>query len=312
MSVTYKGNTALHPRVILAIAVKRAQGALLVTEFIPERPVSNRVFEYREYAQTDREIGSLAPEVEENSTTPLDKLGYEVRVKRCKEVRLGTMLSEQSQKFLFRDVVKDHVTYTTDRIALKQESDGWAEMFEQASVTGLLKRSGTPTTKWDDTTPKILDDLADVKKDLRDQAHVIPDSLVVGSDGENMLLKSIETKQWQYSGPFTQTPIIEGSIGRIRGLDIWVTDAVKLKDNDDETQGLIPIVQDRALVTRRGPDLGFTAIAEPFTSRRIPIPNRRGIMLQMFKTYLPVIIRPRRVYILTNISTARDTDTVLT
>ncbi|MHA1368142.1 MAG: hypothetical protein ACTSRA_00315 [Promethearchaeota archaeon] len=311
MSVTHLANTALHPRVILAIAVKRAQGAMISTDFLPERPVNNKVFEYREYGQTDREIGTLAPEVNEGDTTPLDKLGYEMRVKRAKEIRLGTLITEQAQKFLFRDVVKDHVTYITDRIALKQESMAFDELFEVSSVTGALKTTKDLTTSWDETDAEILNDLADAKKRFRDIAHVIPDSLVVGSDGENALLKSVEMKLWRYSGPFTQTPIIEGTIGRLRGLDVWVTDAVKLKDNTDPTAGLIPIVQDRVLVTRRGPDLGFTAIAEPFNSRRIPKPGRRSIMLQMFKTFLPVIIRPRRIYIINNISSSLSTDTAL-
>jgi len=302
MSLTWKATTALHPRVILAIAIKRAIGALISTNFLPERPVSNKVFEYREYGQTDREVGTLAPEVEEDGTTPLDKMGYEVRVKRCKEIRLGTMISEQAQKFLFRDVIKDHVTYITDRIALKQESMAFDELFETTSATGLLKGSATLTNQWTSANQTILNDLASAKKWFRDHSHTTATDLIVGSDGEEALLKAVDLKQWSYAGPFSQTPIIEGTIGRLRGYDIWVTDAVKLVDNDDASQGLMPIVQGRALLTRRGPDLGFTAVAEPFTSRRIPIPNRRGVMLQMFKTWLPVVVRPRRIYILNNLT----------
>lgn len=304
MSVTWRATMALHPRVILAIAIKRAQGLMISTEILPERPVTNRVFEYREYGQTDREIGGMAPKVEEGDTTPLDKLTYEVRVKRCDEVREGTLISEQAQKFLFRDVVRDHVTYITDRIALRQESMAFDEITERTSTTGQLKGATTlaSTYEWDGANGSVLDNFANAKKFLRDQGHVIPTDVILGTDGENKILKATELRNWSYAGPFGQKPITEGSIGRVFGLDVWVTDSVKLSNENDPTSGLIPILQDKAIVLRRGPDLGMTAVAEPFTSRRIPIPNRRGVMLQMFKTFLPVVQRPRRIYIINNIS----------
>jgi len=310
MSVTYKANTALHPKVILAIAVKRAQGQMIGTKFLPERPVSHPVFEYREFGQQDREIGAMSPYVEEGETTPLDQTSYEVKTGRCKEVREGTLLTEQSQKFLFRDTLRDHVVRISDKIAVRQENTIFTEL-TNTSLSGINTRLIAGGSEWDLANGAPLNDMADSKKQIRDSGHVLPDTLIIGTDGENVLLKHTRLLYWTNAGPINQRIMREGAIGHVRGYDIFVSDVVKLLDNKNPNSKLIPILQDKAIVLKRGRDLGFTAVAEPFTARRIPIPDRRAIMIQLFKTFTAKIIRPRWIEIIQNIHSTLTPNTVL-
>jgi hypothetical protein len=291
--VTYAGNLGpLHPKVIESIFLIKEQGELIITQFLPERTVSHIEFTYRYYGAK----GGMSPIVSENSATPLASVGYEEKVAKCKEIREGDIISERALKFMagIRDVVKDTVEYITQRMMLRKEYMGFQAMLVDYTADGQPTPI-TPTNTWDSANETILADLADAITGIKNAGHLQADSLLIGSQEENSIAKADTLVQWNLAGQFGQQQIADFAVGRLKGLDIYVTDAV-YSNQEDKPEGhgetLTPLLAGKALCFKRGMDLGFIAVAEPFTSRQFPVEDRRGIQLQMWQTIQPVVTRP--------------------
>jgi len=293
--ISYMAHPALHPKTLLGIALKREQGQMIMNQILPERTVPHKEFTYHEYG----DIGGLAHEVNEGDPTPLRSIPYKEITVRCVELREGALITEQSQKWLNRDVIRDEMEDLTDVIALKQEAMCFETILDETSYDSTqvitLDASGT----WGDAANRPQDSMADAKAVVMNTGHVKPDTMIISSTDEPLLYKSIPLTQWSFAGPFSQQPIIEGSIGRVMGLDIFVSDAFKITGQTDST--LEPMLDNTAIILKRGNNLGFTGVAEPFTVRRFPVPDRRALQVQVFKTIRPVITRRTHIALLKNI-----------
>jgi hypothetical protein len=292
---TYLGHPALHPKTLLGIALKREQGEMIMDKILPERSVPNKEFVYREYG----DIGGLAHEVGEGAPTPLRGINYKEVLTRCVELREGTLVTEQSQQWLDRDIVKDAVEDLTDVISLKQESMAFETLLDETKYDSTQVLTLNASETWGDPANRPQDALSKAKAAIRKIGHIKPDTLIINSDDEGLLERSLPLNVWSNIGPYSQQLIEKGAIiGKIAGLDIFSTDAVRWTSADDDT--LLPMLSNSAIVLKRGSDLGFTAIAEPFTVRRFPVPDRRALEIQTFKTIRPVITRRTHVCIIKN------------
>jgi len=289
---TYAGHPALHPKVLLGIALKREQGLMIMNNILPERTVPNKEFVYREYG----DIGGLAREVAEGDPTPLRGITYKEIVTRCVELREGTLVTEQSQKWLDRDIIRDAVEDLTDVIAMKQESMAFETLLDESKYDTEQIIELDADSTWSDNSNRPQDSISRAKAVIRKFGHVRPDTLIINSDDEGLLERSLTMNEWNQAGPYSQQWLADGAIGRIAGLDIFSTDALRWTDEEDDS--LVPLLENTAIVLKRGPALGFTAVAEPFTMRRFPVPDRRALEIQAFKTIRPVVTRRTHVSIL--------------
>ena len=279
---------------------------MVATQFLPERPVPQMEFTYRYYGA----VGGMSPFVAENSPTPLASVGYEEKVAKCKEVREGDMISERALKFTagLRDVVKDTVEFITERMMLRKESWVFDKLLADMTADGQ-PASVNAAAKWDagSGAELILGDMADAITRIKNAGHIKADTMLIGSDGENAIAKADTLVTWNLAGQFGQQQIAEFAVGKLKSLDIYVTDAVVTEDADqpleNENVSLIPLIADKALVFKRGADLGFIGVAESFQSRQFPVEDRRGIELQMWQSYIPVITRPTHITQITDLMT---------
>lgn len=294
---SYMGHPALHPKVMLGLALKREQGARITDQILPERSVPNIEFVYREFG----DVGGLAHEVAEGAPTPLRGLNYHEVVTKCVELREGTLVTEQSQKWLDRDIIKDAVNDLTDVISMKQESMAFEALLDTTKLDTTQVITLNANTYWADVANRPQDSISNAKAIIRKVGHVVPNTLIINSDDEGLLEKSLPMNVWAQAGPYSQQFLAKGSIGKIAGLDIFSTDAVRWTSEDDDT--LVPLLENQAIILKRGSELGFTAVAEPFTMRRFPIPDRRALEIQAFKTIRPVITRRTHLCILDKINT---------
>jgi len=293
---THMGHPALHPKTLLGIALRRIQGELISTSILPERSVPNKEFVYREYG----DIGGLAPEVDEGDPTPLRGIDYHEVVTRCVELRLGTLVTEQSQKWLDRDIIQDNLEQITADIAMKQEAMAFETMLDETKYDPSQIITLTASETWDDPANRPQDSISRAKAIIRKYGHVNANTLVVNSDDYSLLEQALPMNVWSQAGPYAQQFIGDGMVPRIGGLDIITTDAMKWTSDDDDT--LEFLIDGSALVLKRGPELGFTAVCEPLTVRRFPVPDRRAIEVQAFKTLRPVITRRTHMCLIKNIS----------
>lgn len=301
--VTYSGLSPLHPKVIEAIFLKKEQGELIITQFLPERSVGNIEFTYRYYGG----VGGMSPIVQENAPTPLASVAYEEKVKKCQEIREGDIISERSLKFTagIRDIVRDTVEFVTERMMLRKEYMGFQTLLTDYTADGQPTAISASSREWNGASETILADLADAITGIKNAGHVKADSLLVGSQEENSIAKADSLVQWNLAGQFGQQQIADFAIGRLKSLDIYVTDAV-YSDKEDMPEGhgevLTPFLAGTALCFKRGMNLGFIAVAEPFASRQFPVEDRRGQELQMWQTIQPVVTRPTHLIQLTNLA----------
>jgi hypothetical protein len=303
MPTTHSRLSPLHPKVIEAIFLKREQGEMIMSQFLPDRSVGGIEFTYRYYGG----VGGMSPIVDDGAATPLASVGYEEKVAKCLEIREGDIITERALKFInvLRDVVRDTVEFITERMMLRKEYMGFTALLGDYTADGqpapIVIVGGK---EWNTTSEEILFNLADAITAIKNAGHIKADSLVIGSQEENSIAKADSLIQWNLAGQFGQQQIADFAVGKLKSLDIYVTDAVKSdKENAPVGHGeaLEPFLAGNALVFKRGMNLGFTAVAEPFTSRQFPIEDRRGIQLQMWQTIVPVITRPTHLVQLTNL-----------
>ncbi|MCM3155600.1 major capsid protein [Priestia megaterium] len=280
-------NPILSEKTMLGFAKEKEQGDLFATQLLPERSVKSRAIEWKVIKNT-RE---LAPEIREGSEDTLTGLGYDEKSAIVKEIREGAMLTEQAiAEASLRDLVKDHLDHLVERNILKQEAMIFNEIVKNAgSVYGQ-------TVDWSSDTSSPLSDLQTVIRDAKKNDYVSFDTMVIDPDREFELLQNKEIREILLQAkPET---LISGTnvkaLGRIKGLNVYVADAVY----DATTGEAKPILEGKTILMKKGSQTGNTMVREAMTVRRFADLGKRAIRLQVFKTMFPVIYRPQNIAII--------------
>ncbi len=152
--------------------------------------------------------------------------------------------------------------------------------------------------------------IADAKNAIRKTAFKEADTLLINADDYTNILKHPDFRQHQLSGIFVQQNLVEGSIGRIQGLDIMVHNIVK-DINPGKPRGteagtypgqpgvigtdVEQMLNNRAIIMKRGSEMGFMGIAEGFQTDMYPVRRRRAVELQAWEAFGPAIVRPNHL-----------------
>ncbi|NGY84945.1 hypothetical protein F6Y03_30970 [Bacillus megaterium] len=278
-------NPILSEKTMLGFAKEKEQGDLFATKLLPERSVKSRAIEWKVIKNT-RE---LAPEIREGSEDTLTGLGYDEKSAIVKEIREGAMLTEQAiAEASLRDLVKDHLDHLVERKILKQEG----MMFDE-----IGKNAGTvygQTVDWSTGSP--LTDIQIVVRDAKKNDYVSFDTMVIDTDREFEILQNQEIRDILLQAKPETLSSGENvkALGRIKGLNVYVADAVY----DASTGEARPILEGKTILMKKGSQTGNTMVRESLTVRRFADQGKRAIRLQVFKTMFPVIYRPQNIAII--------------
>jgi len=313
--------TDLQPKKLTGIAIKKTQGDMFATQFLPERSFPEWSGYYKSWNNIG--FGQLAPEVGEAGPDELLNTDYHEESFTMKEYRIGGRISERAIKFLMakdsavhrsagQALVRDEVEFLADTLRLREE---------KTIIDALVGATGKTTAvtnaangRWDLSTGTPVTDIRTAIKNMREEWHTSPDTLLITPQVElDLLTHSDVTDIVKYNGSvglgaqIIQTQGLSQAIPRFLGLNVYVTDAV--------TTNMIPVqnvattaraesrlVEDNyAIVFKRGASTGLTYVAEPLTTRRWFENEYRSLRVQLFKTFTTVIFRPKQLCMITGI-----------
>jgi len=231
-----------------------------------------------------------------------------------KEYRIGGRLTERAINFLLsknstthvsagRQLVTDEIEFLAETLALREEKAIMDAVVDGADSDNAVAASAN----WSSASSTPVADLRTACKNILDNQHTQPDTLIISPQVELDLMNHADVKDiYKYSGKVTniEAPVVAGvsrSIPNIAGLDVYVSDAVygTLIPSDSATTALRP--DSNAIVCKRGPSLGLTYVAEPLTARRWEELGTRSIRVQLFKTFVPVVFRDSQIAIISNV-----------
>lgn len=299
--------TILHPKVSENIFLEELQGEPVATQFLAERAIGFPTFTYFRWG----ELGGMTPLSAEGSVTPISSTEYTEHVAKTLEYREGEIITEQAIKWLsnVRDIQADAARHLARRMVLRQEYNTINALIANAGST--MDLSTTSGAAWNEPNADPLDDFTEAKRIVRKEGHTNPDTVLFNADVEADLLQSAIFKQYFMGGTLAQSQINEGSLegATIRGLKIFTTDAFYLKDSSgnprsraawaNEQRGYL--IGNTVIVFKRGGDLGYTYVSEPYTVKNFLLEDTRSMKMMGYKTMIPVVYRPQFICTITGV-----------
>jgi len=319
--IKWETSTDLQPKKLTGIAIKKTQGEVFATEFLPERSFP----EWSGYYKTWNSIGfgQLAPEVGEGAPDELLNTDYTECSFTMKEYRIGGRITERAIKFLMskdssvhrsagQSLVRDEVEFLADTLRLREEKTIIDAIVGVAGKTTAVTNAANG--RWDLATGTPITNIRTAIKNMREEWHTTPDTLLITPQIELDLLTHTDiTDIVKYNGGIAGGARILASQGISRaipaflGVDVYVTDAV--------TTNMIPVqnvattaraesrlIEDNyAVCFKRGASTGLTYVAEPLTTRRWFEDEYRSLRVQLFKTFTTVIFRPKQICMITGV-----------
>jgi len=306
--------TDLHPKKLTGIAIKKTQGMMFATQFLPERRFPEWSGYYKEW--NDVGFGQVTPEVGEAAPDELLNTGYTEISFTMKEYRIGGRISERAIGFLLsktssthrsagQQLVVDEIEFLAETLALREE---------KTIIDTIVGRSGkatavTATARWDQSTGTPIKDVRTAIKNIREEQHTNPDTLLITPQNELDLLThaditNIVTNNGSVGlgAQIVQTQGISRGIPNFLGVDVFVTDAVTTNQIPTSGRTESRLINDNfAVCFKRGATLGNTFVAEPLTTRRWAEEEYRSMRVQLFKTFIPVIYRPLQLVMINGV-----------
>lgn len=319
--IKYEVMSDLQPKKLTGIAIKKTQGEMFATDFLPERPFP----EWSGYYKTWNNIGfgQVAPEVGESAPDELLNTDYTEESFTMKEYRIGGRLSERAVKFLMakdskihrsagQALVTDEIEFLADTLRLREE---------KTIIDALVNITGKSTVvtnaangRWDLSTGTPITDIRTAIKNIREEWHTNPDTLLITPQIElDLLTHSDVTDIVKYNGSvglganILKSQGISRAIPNFLGLDVYVTDAVTtnmipIQNVAETARAESRLVEDNyAIVFKRGASTGLTYVAEPLTTRRWFENEYRSLRVQLFKTFTTVVFRPKQICMVTGV-----------
>lgn len=313
----------LAPKKLTGIAIKKTQGSMMATQFLPERSWPEFSGYYKTY--NDYSFAQQAPEVGEGSPDSLLNTAYEETSFTMSEYRIGGEITERAINFLLakdstqavsagRALVSDEVEFLTDTLTLREETKIISALKDNVQSGFTVTANGD----WSNSGATPINNLRRAIRTIRINWHTEPDTLLINPVTEENLLNHAQvTGIYTNSGNtalLADNTLATGqsrSVPRLTGLDVFVHDGVTTAATaaglaKGATETLIvgstaTTGSNWALVFKRGNTTGVTYVAEPLTIRRWEKPEYRSVHIQMFKTFVPVIFRPKQIALIENI-----------
>jgi len=271
--------TALHPKVILDILVKAAQGVFHAREILPERRVPSRTVHWREYGKA----GVMAEEKGEKAEPVYVDLGtWTDKSATTKRWSAAHFLSYDVLKFAEAvDVAREVGVMLSDAIFMRIEYEVF-NLFKTSTAVGEV----TSTAAWDATSGQdILLDIENAKEKILRDGGVEPDTLIVNAyDYKSMITKDAKIRELARSTGKALDDIIPMLFPRLEIIKTSVKD----------TLGNY-LLDDYAIVLARGSETGNIFVASPLEVIRVENELKRGWDYAVYYDALPVLTRPKRV-----------------
>jgi len=314
--ISFEILTDLQPKKLTGIAIKKTQGEMFATEFLPERSFP----EWSGYYKTWNNVafGQTAPVVGESAPDELLNTDYTEESFTMKEYRIGGRISERAVNFLMsktstvhrsagQQLVKDEIEFLAETLALREEKTIIDAIVAVAGKATAV--TNTANGRWDLSTGTPVEDIRTGIKNIREEWHTQPDTLLITPQQELDLLTHADINDIvKYNGSvgigarLITSPGISRGLPNLLGMDVYVTDVVTTDQIPVSGRSESRLVEDGySILFKRGPSLGLTYVAEPLTVRRWAEEEYRSARVQLFKTFVPVIFRPKQICMINGI-----------
>jgi len=312
--INYEILNDLHPKKLTGIAIKKTQGSMFATDFLPERSFPEWSGYYKSWNNVA--FGSTAPQVGEGAPDELLNTDYTEESFTMKEYRIGGRLTERAIDFLLskdssvhksagQALVSDEIEFLAETLALREE-----KTIIDVIVAATTKATAvTAGAGWNLSTGTPISDIRTAIKNIREEWHTQPDTLLITPQVELDLLTHADINDIvKYNGSvglganLITSPGISSGLPNLLGLNVYVTDVVTT--NQIPTSGRTEsrlIQDDYSVCMKRGSSLGQTFVAEPLEVRRWAEEETRSVRVQLFKTFIPVVFRPKQICMINGI-----------
>ena len=310
--LSYEGISALQPRALTGLAIKKTQGKFFGSELLPERPHPEWSGYYKKYGSIA--FGQQAPEVAEGGPVEMLNTGYTESSFTMKEYRTGFELTERALAYLMkkdskvhksagRAILNDEMEVAVDRIRLRQEKRILDEIVANASAGNQVSVGNL----WSDTTNGTpVTDIRSAIVNIRNNEHIEADTLIITANNEKNILLSDEVSEWF---KYTTGSKVAQSAGMSRampagicGLDVFVVDAVTMSGIEAAGTESNILGDTYAIVMKRGKYAGGVYVAANINSNSWFEGNTRTTRVDVQKIFVPVIYRDKAIAILRTVA----------
>lgn len=270
-------------KVVSGVFRKYEQGTFFMSQILPDQPVAGYHWTYHLYGN----IGNLSEDVGPGAEPTISQFAYDEKDARAYEWRKEVPIADRDVMAIrdVRNVWADAAQQISEDILLNKEKKALDALLGLDTTYNDIASFGMPTpisgSDWSSPSSDIFKDLTNARKEILKTAHKMPDTIIIGADDQANIENHPDFRQWQLAGPYGQSNLAEGSIGRIKGMDVFVMTAVAdvepnyphVGDPNDQrpqvgtTAGYVaPLLTGKAIICKRGRELGFMGVAEPFQS----------------------------------------------
>jgi hypothetical protein len=268
-------------KVVSGIFRKYEQGEFFMNKILPDTTVPSYHWTYNLYGN----VGNSSEDVGPGAEPTISQFAYDEKDARAYEWRKEVPIADRDIMSIqgLRNVWADAAQQISEDILLSKEKKGLDALLGLDTTYNDIANHGMPTpisgSNWASPSSDIFKDLTNARKAVLKTAHKFPDTIIIGPDDQANIENHPDFRQWQLAGPFGQQNLAMGAIGKIKGMDVFVMTAVAdvnpnyphVGDPNDQrpqvgtTSGYVaPLLEGKAIVCKRGRELGYMGVAEPF------------------------------------------------
>lgn len=273
----------LVPKVISGVFRKYEQGTFFMNKILPDVTKGSYHWTYHLYGN----VGNSSEDVGPGGEPTMSYLAYDEKDARAYEWRKEVPIADRDTMAVgnIRNVWADAAQQISEDILLSKEKKALDALLGLDTTYNDIANHGMPTpisgSDWSSESSDIFKDLTNARKEVLKTAHKFPDTIIIGPDDQANIENHPDFRQYQLAGPFGQQNLEQGAIGKIKGMDVFVMTAVSdvypnyphTGDPNDqrpivgtEAGNVEPLLTGKAIVCKRGLELGYMGIAEPFQS----------------------------------------------
>jgi hypothetical protein len=301
------GIRAIQPKVISSIWIEQEQGQYLCGAMLPEERVPQREFTYHYFGR----ITGMTPRVFDGAEFEKYNENYIEKLGTCHEYGESAVITDKAIRYTqgVRSLIQDYRNSLIKRLLMRQEfqfisaiTDTGTGDTQIPSDTHTRDMSGVGEKRqWNDERAQILNDLGYAQTVIRKEAKVTPDTIIMSPDVFNVFRNSIDLRLWQYAGPFSQQIIEQGAVGKVYGMDIFVSNVSYQPTEDDPDSTVTTMLSDYVVIMKRGEFIGKNFVSEAQQAKMVRNEQRRGIELMLWKEFAPIIYRPYGIFVYSDV-----------
>jgi hypothetical protein len=299
-------------KVVSGVFRQYEQGQFFMDRILPDVPVNSYHWTYHLYGN----VGNSSEDVGPGAEPTVSSLVYDEKDARAYEWRKEVPVSDRDLMAVadVRNIMADAAQQIAQDILLSKEKSALDALLGNDTTYNDISNHGMPDaitgSDWSSPSADIFKDLTNARKEILKTAHKMPDTLIIGPDDQANIENHPDFRQYQLAGPFGQGNLAEGSIGRIKGLDVFVMTAVEdvypnyphSGDPNDQRPRIgtgagevQPLLTNKAIVLKRGRELGYMGVAENFQTIAYRDERRRSGAIMGWMASGPAIERPNHL-----------------